>query len=86
MTPTTPVALKAYRTRHTIRPVRDWDEDFKNFTPVCETDGIRVIPRTVRRNTRAVERVPLLSRGHWRHDPAEIKQLAALERGEGIRW
>ena len=71
MTPTTPVALTAYRSRHTIKVVKDWDDDWKRFTPVCETDGIRVYE---------------LSRGRLVHASDEIKELAALERGEGIAW
>lgn len=70
MTPTTPVQLKAYRTRHTIKVVKDWDDDFSRFVPVCERDGIRVYERE----------------GGFVHDPSEIRQLAALERGEGIQW
>ncbi len=65
-TPTTPPALRAYRTRHRVVVVRDWSEDFGRFVPVCETDGIRVYAR---RN------------GAYRHDSFEIAQLAAFERG-----
>lgn len=70
MTPTTPPALIHYRSRHRIKPVRDWDDSFKYFALVCETDAIRVYP----------------VRGGFRHDPSEIKDLAARERGEKVPW
>lgn len=67
----TPPALVAYRSRHTVKPVRDWDDSFKYYTTVCERDGIRV---HVQRN------------GTYRHDATEVKQLAAFERGEKLDW
>lgn len=33
---------------------------------VCDKDGIRLVPK----------------KGGWRHDPDEVKALAAIERGE----
>ncbi len=71
MTPTTPPALTAYRTRHTVKPVRDWQDDFRTFVNVCERDGIRVHP---------------LRNGTYRHDASEVAQLAAFERGERLDW
>ena len=70
MTPTTPVALKAYRERHTIRSTRDYVEDTGRMVDVCDHDGIRLYAQ----------------RGRWVHDRGEIRSLAALERGEGIAW
>ncbi len=69
-TPTTPQQLIAYRTRHTVRPVNDYDEDLGRMVEVCATDHIRVYPFN----------------GRYIHDRSTIRHLAALERGEGIRW
>jgi hypothetical protein len=66
----TPETLRLYRTRHVIRPVQAPGPYGPEIT-VCVVDGIRV----VRRRSGAL---PLL----WRHDPDEIKRLAAIERGE----
>jgi hypothetical protein len=70
VTPTTPVQLKEYRERHTIRSTRDYDEDMGRMVDVCEHDGIRLYAQ----------------RGRWVHDRNIIRSLAALERGEGIAW
>lgn len=69
-TATTPPALRAYRERHVITPVRDYGEEWGGYREVCEHDGIRVYAR----------------QGGYVHDPSEIKDLAARERGEAIRW
>lgn len=66
MTITTPPALRDYRTNHTIRPVRDWSDDLNGFVMRCPVDSIRVQQN---------------AGGQWRHESAEIKQLAAFERG-----
>lgn len=71
MTPTTPVQLTAYRERHRIESIRDFDEDTGRLYDVCAHDGIRVYQR---------------SPGRLAHDRNTIRSLAALERGEGIRW
>ncbi len=66
MTPTTPPALLRFREPHRIVLSREWDEDMGRFTPVCGHDAIRVYT---------------LRDGSYRHDPSEVKQLAAFERG-----
>ena len=70
MTPTTPVQMKLYRERHRIASTRDYDEDMGRMVDVCAHDGIRLYAQ----------------RGRWVHDRDNIRGLAALERGEGIRW
>ena len=70
MTPTTPQQLTDYRSRHTVRPVADFDPDMGRLVTVCATDGIQVY------------RI----KGRYIHDRSTIRSLAALERGEGIRW
>jgi hypothetical protein len=67
---TTPVTLSLYRDRHRIVSTRDYDADLGRTVDVCAHDGIRLYAQ----------------RGRWVHDPSEIRELAALERGEGIRW
>lgn len=69
-TATTPVTLSLYRDRHRIASIRAFDDDYQRMVDVCEHDGIRLYAQ----------------RGRWVHDPWAIKELAALERGEGIRW
>ncbi len=70
-TATTPPALVSYRSRHTVEPVKDWQEDFGYFVNVCRTDSIRVYQR---------------ADGRWAHDRSEIKQLVAFESGFQIDW
>lgn len=70
MTPTTPAVLTLYRQFHRIRPVRDYDEDSGRFIQRCSHDGLRIHT----------------TRSGYRHDATEIKALAGIERGEGIRW
>lgn len=69
-TPTTPPALTAYRRPHRIVLSREWDLDMGRFTPVCETDGIRVYEID----------------GGLRHDHSEIAELVKRENGVGIDW
>lgn len=69
-TPTTPVALAMYRQDHRIVSARDYDPDTGRMVDVCAHDGVRLYAQ----------------RGRWVHDTGEIKSLAALERGEGIKW
>jgi len=67
MTPVQVRQLAAYRSRHTIAPVKDWDDDYRRgYVLRCIIDGLRVIPR---------------ANGH-RHHPDDIRALARAERGE----
>ena len=63
----TPEALRRYRTRHVISVVVSGPRAPLGV-PVCAVDGLRVIQR------RSGARPHL-----WRHDPDEIKRLAAIE-------
>ena len=69
-TPTTPVQLREYRDRHRIVSTRDYDEDLGQMVDVCEHDHIRLYAQ----------------RGRWVHSPDVIRELARLERGEGVAW
>lgn len=70
MTPTTPIQLTNYRTRHNINAKLEYDRDWGRTYHVCYVDGIRVHRR----------------KGGWFHDRSEIRGLAAIERGEQISW
>lgn len=66
----TPPALRAYRSRHTIQPVREWSADFDRIIEVCIVDSIRVYPVG----------------GRMVHDRYEIRELVKRERGEEVPW
>lgn len=70
VTPTTPIQLTNYRTRHAINAKLEYDADWGRTYHVCMVDGLRIY------------RI----RGGWRHDQSEIKGLAAIERGESPQW
>lgn len=69
-TATTPLQLKQYRERHTIRSIRAFDEDEQRLVDVCAHDSIRLYAQ----------------RGRWVHRSEDIKQLVAFENGFKIDW
>ena len=71
MTTATPPVLAKYREAHRVEPIRDFDEDFGMFVFRCSHDHLRIHQERD---------------GGWRHDASEIASLAALERGEPIKW
>ncbi len=58
--------MEQFRSKHTIFPVKDWDDDLHGYTMRCKLDGIRVHPS---------------KGGSYRHDMAEVRRTSLIAGG-----